>query len=73
VHLALDVGLVPDRDAGVGEAEDADLDRGAVLVPEGLDDIRREGGSARRVVDGVRAEQRVARTCDWNARSVSSP
>ena len=28
-HLALDVGLVPDRDAGVGQAEDADPDRRA--------------------------------------------
>ena len=31
-HLPLDVGLVPDGDAGVGQAEDADLDRSVRLA-----------------------------------------
>ena len=34
LHPALDVGLVPDRDAGVGQAEDADLEVGAVAQLE---------------------------------------
>lgn len=41
LHLALDVGLVPDRDAGGHETEDADLDRlgvgqATVLMTHGL-------------------------------------
>ena len=59
-ELALDVGLVPDRDAGVGEAEDADGEGRSVLGgTELLDDVRREDRTPGRVVDGVRAEQRV--------------
>ena len=58
LHLPLDVGLVPDRDAGVGQAEDADLEGAAVADLVGLDDVRREHGALRRRVDGVGAEQR---------------
>ncbi len=42
LHLALDVGLVPDRDAGRDQAEDADLDRLGVGQLDRLDDPRLE-------------------------------
>jgi hypothetical protein len=57
-HLPLDVGLVPDGDPGVGQAEDADLDRLAVRGPDRPDDVRRERGLAVLVVGRVRRQQR---------------
>ncbi len=58
LHPALDVGLVPDRDAGVGQAEDADLDLDAVVERELLDEVRREHRLLGGRVDRVGTEQR---------------
>ena len=55
-HLAGDVVLVPDGDAGVGEAEDADLDVGRAGDPDALDGVRLEGGGRR--VERVRGKER---------------
>jgi len=57
-HLSLDVGLVPDRDAGVGQAEDANPDRLLALHLHGLDDVGREGRPSGPGIEGVGAEQR---------------
>jgi len=57
-HLALDVGLVPDGDAGVCQAEDAHPDRLLTLDLDDLDDVRREGRKPGRVIQRVGAQQR---------------
>jgi hypothetical protein len=57
-HPAVDVGLVPDGYARVGQAEDADLDRLLTLHPDSLDHVGREGRAPGAGIQRVGAEQR---------------
>ena len=58
LHPTLDVGPVPDRDAGVGQAQDAHLQLAAAADAELLDHVRREDRSLGRRVHRVGTQQR---------------
>ena len=57
-HLPLDVGLVPDGDTGVGQTEDADLERAGLRGANQLDRVGLEGRTLGPGVQGIRPEQR---------------